>query len=170
MKAITAVIALAATFLGGSAAASPAGATTKEEVAINGTYRATSIGDLAKTNDQYHTEPTVVSTWTISSSCTTFQECTGTVTSDQGWTAPTYTHDGQLWYLKRDVPDWERCADGTAYTGKQTYMFYSVDDNGFPEIGSPTFAGKDKTVGPSGACGINQWLDIAMPFRLDKIG
>ncbi|MCV7260181.1 hypothetical protein [Mycobacterium shimoidei] len=170
MKAITAAITLAATVFGSSATAPPAGATTKEEVAINGTYRATFIGDLAKTNDQYHVEPTVISTWTISSSCATFQECTGTVTSDQGWTAPTYTHDGQLWYLKRDVPDWERCPDGTAYTGQQTYMFYAVDSNGYPKLGSPTFAGKDKTVGPSGACGVNKWLDITMPFRLDKIG
>jgi hypothetical protein len=25
-------------------------------------------------------------------------------------------------------------------------------------------------VGPSGACGQNQWLSIEMPMRLDKIG
>src|SRR5436309_5806711 len=44
----------------------------------------------ATTNDTYNGEATVTSTWTISSSCVTFQECHGTVTSDQGWSAPTY--------------------------------------------------------------------------------
>ncbi len=161
---------VAVTVIGGLGTASTARATTKEDVAINGTYRATSIGDYAKINDQYHGEATVISTWTISSSCVTFQECHGTVTSDQGWSAPLYMNDGEMWKVKRDVPDWERCADGTAYTGQQTFYFYPVNDYGGYQLGSPTMAGKDKTVGPSGACGQNQWLDIAMPLRLDKIG
>ena len=92
-------------------------------MAINGTYRATSIGDWAQRNDQYFGEPTVYQTWTISSSCDTFQECHGTVTSDQGWSAPTYLLDGQVWKVKRDVPNWERCQDGTAFTGQQTFYF-----------------------------------------------
>jgi hypothetical protein len=152
--------------------ASMARATTKDDVAINGTYRATSIGNWAKINDQYNNEPTVVSTWTISSSCTNFQECTGRLTSDQGWSAPIYMLDGLMWYAKHDVPNWERCEDGTAFTGQQTFYFYPVDPAGSGEfhLGSPTLAGKDKTVGPSGACGQNQWLDIELPLRLDKIG
>jgi hypothetical protein len=150
---------------------STARATTKDDVAINGTYRVTSIGNWAKINDQYNNEPTVISTWTISSSCTTFQACTGTVTSDQGWSAPMYMLDGIMWYAKHDVPNWERCEDGTAFTGQQTFYFYPVDSsNGEFKLGSPTLAGKDKTVGPSGACGQNQWLDIVLPLRLDKIG
>ena len=40
----------------------------------------------------------------------------------------------------------------------------------FYKLGSPVLAGKNKTVGPSGACGQNQWLTIDMPMRLDKIG
>ncbi|HUH70910.1 MAG TPA: hypothetical protein VLZ05_19760 [Mycobacterium sp.] len=160
---------LAATAFGGLAVA-PSARASKDDVPINGTYRATSIGDWAMTNEQYHNEPTVTSTWTVSSSCTTFQECTGTVTSDQGWSAPLYTHDGTIWYVKHDVPDWERCPDGTGYTGHQTYYFYEVDSQGLPQLGSATLAGKDKTIGPSGACGQNQWLDIELPFRLDKIG
>jgi hypothetical protein len=166
---LTTAIVLASTALGSLGAASTARATTKEDVAINGTYRATSIGDYAKTNDTYSGEATVVSTWTISSSCVTFQECHGTVTSDQGWTAPMYMIDGIMWYVKREVPNWERCADGTAFSGQQTYYFYPVDKDGEFRLGSPTFAGKDKTVGPSGACGQNQWLDITMPLRLDKL-
>jgi hypothetical protein len=166
---ITTVMLLATSLFGILDPVSTARATTKEEVAINGTYRATSIGNWAKTNDQYNNEPTVVSTWTISSSCTTFYECTGTVTSDQGWSAPTYTADGTTWYVKRDVPNWERCPDGTAYTGQQTFYFYPVNSNAEVQLGSPTLAGKDRTLGPSGACGQNQWLMIEMPLRLDKI-
>jgi hypothetical protein len=152
--------------------ASTARATTKDDVAINGMYRATSIGNWAKINDQYNNEPTVISTWTIHSSCTSFQECTGTVTSDQGWSAPLHMFDGLMWYAKHDVPNWERCQDGTAFTGQQTFYFYPVDPSGSGEfkIGSPILAGKDKTIGPSGACGQNQWLDIELPLRLDKIG
>lgn len=165
---VTATV-VAGTVFAGLGTASTAWAKTKEDVAINGTYRATSIGDYAQTNDQYKGEATVVQTWTISSSCETFQECHGSVKSDQGWTAPLYMLDGQIWYIKRDVPNWERCQDGTAFTGQQTYYFYPVNSYGEFDLGSPTFAGKDKTVGPSGACGQNQWLDIAMPLRLDKL-
>ena len=116
---ITTTMLVAATVCGGLGQASPARATTKEDVAINGKYRATSLGGWATTNDQYNTEATVISTWTISSTCTTVQDCTGTVTSDQGWSAPLYVRDGTQWYVKRDVPNWERCADGTAFAGQQ---------------------------------------------------
>jgi hypothetical protein len=169
---ITTAILLAANVFSILGPASTARAITKEDVAINGTYRVTSIGNWAKINDQYNNEPTVVSTWTINSTCTTFQECNGTMRSDQGWSAPIYMLDGTMWYVKHEVPNWERCQDGTAFTGKQTYWFYPADAAGSGEfkIGSPVLAGKDKTVGPSGACGQNQWLTIDLPLRLDKIG
>jgi hypothetical protein len=160
---------VAATVIGGLGTASSARA-SKDDVAINGTYRATSIGDWAKRNETYYDQPTITSTWAISSSCTTADECTGTETSDQGWSAPLYMHDGLAWWVKHEVPNWERCPDGTSFTGQQTFYFYPVDSNGIPQRGSPTLAGKDKTIGPSGACGQNQWLDIEIPFRLDKIG
>lgn len=165
----TAATLMAANVFGGLGTAAVAGATTKEEVAVNGTFRVTSIGDYAQTNDQYYGERTIIQTWTISSSCETFQECHGTVTSDQGWSAPLYMFDGIMWKIKRNVPNWEQCEDGTAYTGEQTYYFYPVDVNGEYKLGSPVMAGKDRTVGPSGACGRNQWLDIAMPMRLDRL-
>jgi hypothetical protein len=152
---------------------STAWATTTEDVALNGTYRVTSIGNWAKINDQYNGEPTTVQTWTINSTCSTVMECRGTVKSDEGWSAPTYMNDGELWYVKHDVPNWERCEDGTAFTGKQTFSFYPADPTGTTgefQIGSPVLAGKNKTVGPSGACGQNQWLTIELPMRLDKIG
>jgi hypothetical protein len=49
-----------------------------DEVAINGSYTAFSDGQWAQTNQSYHDEPSVTQTWTISSTCTTFQDCTGT--------------------------------------------------------------------------------------------
>jgi len=167
---IASAILLPVNVFSGLGTAPTAQATTKDDVAINGKYRATSIGNWAKINDQYNNEATVTNTWTISSSCANFQECTGTVTSDQGWSAPLYMLDGIMWYAKHDVPNWERCEDGTAYTGQQTFYFYPVDSsNGSFQLGSPTLAGKDKTVGPSGACGQNHWLDIELPLRLDKL-
>jgi hypothetical protein len=167
---ITGAMLLPAYVFSGFGTASTAQATTKDDVAINGRYHATSIGNWAKINDQYTNEATITSTWTISSSCVNFQECTGTVTSNQGWSAPLYMLDGIMWYAKHDVPNWERCEDGTAYTGQQTFYFYPVDSSsGAFRLGSPTLAGKDKTVGPSGACGQNRWLAIELPFRLDKL-
>jgi hypothetical protein len=163
---------LAASAIGVVGPASPARAYTKEEIAINGVYRVTSIGNWAKINDQYNGEPTTVQTWTLSSTCSSYQECDGTVRSDEGWSAKLYLRDGTLWYAKHEVANWEHCQDGTAFTGKQTFTFYPADPDGSGDLqlGSPVMSGKNKTVGPSGACGQNQWLTIEMPMRLDKIG
>ncbi len=150
--------------------APPARAKTPADIAINGTYQATSIGGWAKINQQYNQEQEVTAKWTINTTCTTMEDCTGTVTSDQGWTAPIKMTDGLVWYVRHDVPNWERCQDGLAYTGKQTYWFYAIDPNtGQPLLGSPLLTGKDKTIGPSGACGQNKWLEIEIPFRMDKL-
>lgn len=168
-KTLTTATLVAATAFGGLSTAPTAQAITKEDVAINGTFRATSIGDYAQTNDQYKGEPTVYQTWTITSTCDSTLECHGTVTSDQGWSAPLYMTDGEVWKARREVPNWERCEDGTAFTGVQTFSFFPVNDNGGWQLGSRVLSGKDKTVGPSGACGQNQWLDVAMPLRLDQL-
>jgi hypothetical protein len=151
--------------------ASPARATTKEDVALNGTYQVTSNGNLAKLNRQYNQQAVVTTTWTITSTCTTFDECSGTVKSAQGWTEPAKLQDGTQWYVIHNVPNWETCPDGKSYTGRQELYFYPVDAvNGTLQIGSSILAGKDKTIGPSGACGQNNWLTIEEPLRLDKIG
>ena len=55
--------------------------------AINGIFLATSNGEWAKTNNTYHDEASIRSTWTITSSCLNPNTCTGTVSSDEGWTA-----------------------------------------------------------------------------------
>ena len=131
--------------------------------AINGTFTATVIGDWARTREVNHQEAVMRSTWTISTSCTTAQDCAGQVTSDQGWTAPVKMTDGLNFYAKRDIPNWEVCPDGTAFPGKDYIYFYTAD----PETGmntwdtnSPVLAGREQTVGPSGACGTNLPLSI----------
>jgi hypothetical protein len=146
--------------------------------AINGTYTATVVGDWARTNQVYHQEAVVRSTWTISSSCSTAQDCTGEVKSDQGWTAPLTMHDGGIWFVKRDIPNWMTCPDGTSFPGHDVVYFYPAD----PETGehvpltteqvrdAPVLAGRQHTTGPAGACGTNAPLYIEQPFRLDKIG
>jgi hypothetical protein len=138
---------------------------------INGTYAVSSNGQWAQTNDRYKDEAVIRSTWTISTSCTSPVDCTGTVTSDQGWSAPVYTDSGLSWYVKRTLKGWEPCPDGTASDGLQTYRFYPVD----PATGmvsnhsTAMLTGEDRTVGISGACGINKWLNIKMPMTAIKI-
>jgi hypothetical protein len=142
--------------------------------AINGTYTATTVGDWARTNQVYHQEPVVRSTWRITSSCSTAQDCTGQVTSDQGWTAPLKMTDGAMWSVQRDIPNWETCPDGTSFTGRDAIWFIAVN----PETGenlldtpeAPVLAGRQHTTGPSGACGTNAPLYIDQPFRLDRTG
>lgn len=157
---------IAATAVGGPGAGSARADVTQPE--INGTYAATSNGEWARTNDVYHDEGTIRSTWTITSSCSDPLTCSGTVTSDQGWTSP-LSFIGGTWFVKRDLPGWEQCWDGTAATGHQVYRFYPVDDDGYVNAGSGTLAGEDATTGPSGACGWNKLLVIRMPFKLVKI-
>lgn len=140
-------------------------------LAINGTYRATSLGNWAKTNNSFHDEPTVTSTWTVTSSCTSAQDCAGEVRSDQGWSAPLVMHDGAMWSVKREIPNWRQCPDGSALPGKQIFLFFAVAPDGSGGLDrSPTMAGKDQTIGPSGACRVNKSLAVEMPFRLDQVG
>ncbi|HZC09256.1 MAG TPA: hypothetical protein VE485_04400 [Mycobacterium sp.] len=147
----------------------PAARADDDGTAINGTFTATSNGEWAQTNQVYHDEATVRSIWTIRTTCTTAMDCNGTVTSDQGWTAAIYTTNVQ-WYVKRDLPDWEHCPDGTAAPGHQVYRFAQVGADGYLDRNSTTYAGEDVTTGPSGACGVNDWLQIESPFKLVKIG
>ncbi|APA74600.1 hypothetical protein BB737_00535 [Mycobacterium avium subsp. hominissuis] len=138
----------------------PVQASSDDDPALNGKYRATSDGQWAQTNDQFHSEPTVTAIWTITSTCSTPLECSGQVTSDQGWTAPLKLVGGSIWVVAHDVPNWEQCGDGMpAATGRQIFRFATSDN----------LRGDDKTTGPSGACGVNKWLTIDMPFKLEKI-
>lgn len=138
---------------------------------INGTYTATVIGNWARTNDVYHQEAVTHSTWKITSSCTTAEDCTGQVVSDQGWTAPLTMHDGMLWWVKRDIPNWQTCPDGSSFPGHDIVYFYPADpETGEHTLGtSPIMAGREHTTGVTGVCGQNKPLYIEQPFRLDRI-
>jgi hypothetical protein len=174
---ITAVALAAIAVVGSVGTATPAHA-SNYGVELNGTYRVTSNGDWAKTNDVFIDEPTVVQTWTMSSSCTSPHTCIGQVTSDQGWTAPLKLGGvegpgavGDYWVVDHIVPNWEPCPDGTAATGAQKFWFWGMDQltNNRDNKKVDLLTGIDMTHGPSGACGINKQLVIEMPVRLDRI-
>ena len=132
---------------------------------INGTFLTSSNGEFAQVNQRRDVQPSTRSTWTISTDCVSPIDCVGTVTSDAGWTAPIYTTNG-LWYVKRQVPGWRYCADGVPVEGLQTYKFYPVGADGHVDGLASEYTGYDKTVGPSGSCGRNQWPTIEMPFYM----
>jgi hypothetical protein len=128
---------------------------------INGVYTATSDGQWAKSREVFHDEANVVTVWTIASACDDVMNCAGTVTSQQGWTADLRCRSGQ-WYAMHRVENWQHCPDGTTTPGDQTFRFWRVAEE--PE----RFNGYDRTIGPSGGCGVNLWLTIEMPFTLMK--
>jgi hypothetical protein len=143
------------------AAFSAQATTDTDALELNGRYQATSDGQWAQTNDQFHNQATVTAIWTITSNCVNPMECTGQVSSDQGWTAPLQLVGGNMWRVVHDVPNWEQCNNGLpAAPGHQIFRF-SADEQ---------LTGDDHTVGPSGACGVNKWLVIDLPFKLVKIG
>lgn len=142
-------------------------ARASDEWGLNGTYATSSNGEWAKINERYEAQPSVRSTWTIATSCTAPTACAGTVNSDQGWSAPIYTTSG-LWYVKRAIPAWQFCADGTPIEGLQVYKLYAVGSDGRADITSTEYAGENTTTGPSGSCGRNQWPAIRMPFYMTK--
>jgi hypothetical protein len=91
--------------------------------------------------------------------------------SDQGWTVP-LSWFGGAWEIQRDIPNWEPCEDGTAYTGHQIIRFWGVDENGMiltRQSQAIQFGGQDRTYGPSGGCGINNRQEITMPFTMRKV-
>lgn len=162
--AVAAAVLIAASGnLGFEAEGSPFGNT------INGTFRVTSNGDWAKTSDVFMDERTVIQTWTISSGCASPTDCSGTVRSDQGWTAPLrFTNTG--WLVRHDIPAWEPCPDGTTSVGTQQFMFWPVGPNGMVDsTQTDLIAGTDITSGVSGACGINKPLVIKLPVRMERL-
>jgi hypothetical protein len=139
-------------------------------VELNGTYRVLSNGDWAKSNDVFLDEKTVVQTWTVASSCTSPISCTGTVTSDQGWSAPLST-TGDYWIVDRVIENWMPCPDGTAAPGAQNFKFWGWDPvNSYRNLKIvDLLAGRDRTLAASGACGVNRPLVIELPMRLEKL-
>lgn len=162
--AAASVVAVAVTGIGLASGAQA----TENEWGLNGRYTATSNGEYAKTNEVFRDEASLRSTWTITTTCSYPTECTGTVVSDFGWTAPIYKTGG-VWYVKHTVQDWIPCPDGTAAPGLQVFRFVPVNEDGsMTDPASTTLAGEDQTTGPSGACGVSKPVFITMPFKLVK--
>lgn len=161
------VVAAATMALGTLGTAPPAHAVAPD---LNGPYQAVSNGEFAKTNDVFKDERTLVETWTFTTSCKSPIECTGNVTSSAGWTAPV-VYDGDIWNVKRVIPNWEPCPDGTFAEGAQQFFFWSYDPvtNERHAADTGLFAGRDMTLSASGSCGRNQSLQIELPFRLTKL-
>jgi hypothetical protein len=151
--------------------APPASADENAQYALNGTFIAASDGRWAKVNDRYQDVPSVRSTWTITSTCDGPMDCQGTITSDQGWTIQ-LRKPNQVWSAEHIVPDWQRCPDGTTSPGRQLFRFWRIDDTGAADLSStsPLFEGEDKTMGDSGACGVNKWLSVRIPLIIRQIG
>ncbi|HEX7823317.1 MAG TPA: hypothetical protein VF477_00305 [Mycobacterium sp.] len=146
--------------------APPTAAAHTDDGSTNGGFTATSNEQWAMTNERYHDAAGVRSTWTISTMCTSPTECTGTMSSDQGWTADIYKRSGQ-WYVRHAISGWQPCPDGTAADGQQTLRFYEADPfTGLRSPGSDTYLGDDITLTASGACGINEPLVVKMPLKI----
>jgi hypothetical protein len=151
-------LALAMTVVNAPAAQSDPG----DGVAINGTFTAFSDGQWAQTNESYHDEKSVTQTWTITTTCTTYQDCTGRVVSDLGWSADLLYTSG-AWRVRHTVDNWEPCLDGTALPGEQTFTFWK----GYPD--PLPMKGWDTTLGPSGGCGRNRSLNVRLRFTLTPV-
>lgn len=159
--------ALLIALLGGAVLAAPANASA--DWALNGTFTATSNGEWARTNDVFRNENSIRAVWTVTSQCSYPTECTGSVTSNQGWTAPIYQTGGE-WYVKHIVPQWIRCPDGSTADGLQIFRFKAMTPDGSTtDPTSNTLIGEDATTGPSGACGRSLAVHITMPFKLVKV-
>lgn len=147
-------------------AVAPSAAAAPVDQALNGIYQVVSNGDWAKTDDVRRNQTTVVSHWTIESTCTDPYTCTGTVTSDQGWSAP-LVYQTSTWRVRRTIEDWQHCPDGTTSPGHQLFRFYPMDRSQVAP-GSPILGGEDITTGVPGACGRGYPVEIRMPLRLVK--
>ncbi len=146
------------------AAAAPAAA-GPDDVALNGTFVAFSDGQWSKTRERFEPRPSVTSVWTLTSSCTNFQDCTGTLVSDQGWSAP-LVYLSQRWRATRVIPGWLKCPDGTTADGTQSFTFWARRFD-VPER-LDRMVGFDETIGPSGACGVNRWMNVRMPLIVTR--
>jgi hypothetical protein len=167
-KAITGAALLAATVLG----TAPQASANYDQYAMNGTYSVVSNGEWAMQNDRYQDEPSVRSTWTVNTTCSTAMTCSGKVTSTLGWTEDIYTLSGAQWFVKHYVQDWIPCPDGTTAPGLQVYRFYAATESGNHAIaGTPInlLVGEDQTTGVSGNCGRNKSLVLTLPVKMTKI-
>jgi len=164
-----AVVSATAALIGSLSPAAPANA-SNFGVELSGSYRMIMNGEWAKTNDVFIDEQTQIQTWTMSSECTSPIRCTGTVTSDQGWTA-SMVNTGDYWLAEHVIDNWEPCPDGTAVAGTQRFWFWGWDPIQSQRSTKirDLLAGRVRTQAASGNCGINKPLVIEVPIRLEKL-
>src|SRR6478609_2173559 len=139
---------------------------------LNGTYRVTTNGEFAKVNEVFKDVPTIVETWTLSSSCVSPIECEGTAASSAGWTARLwYGYPNTYWVVDRDIPDWQFCPDGLVAPGEQRFQFWGFDPiSGERDMKITNFmVGRQRTNSPSGSCGRNLPLVIETPLKLEQL-
>ncbi len=170
VNVIAGATALTAAGLGGATSFSAPANASNYGFELNGTYEVLSNGEWAKSNQVFKDEPVVRSIWQISSECSTPYKCTGTVVSNQGWTAP-LVFNADRWLVDHDIPNWAPCEPGSgpAATGHQLFLFYGTDSNGQNTRSTDLLAGKDITSTDSGSCGRNPPLFIDIPLRLTRI-
>lgn len=130
-------------------------------VPLNGTYTAYSDGGLGTRNDVSYgwnyPYPDVTQTWTVTSSCH-LDDCHGTVTSSDGWTADATQRNGR-WWIEYNRPDGILCADGSFVPTRQSFGFDAI-----------SLLGTDMMQGPSGACNRNLPIVIKRPLTLTRVG
>ncbi len=172
MRAVSVIGGVAATAIAvlGSLGVAPQAHASNYGIELNGTWRVMTNGEWARTNQVLIDEKVVIQNWTITSSCVSPLECTGTVVSDQGWTAPINLVK-VYWILNRDIPNWAPCPDGTFATGHDKWTVWGIN----PTINerdlkiTDLLAGHQITETESGACGINKPLDIEIPVRMERL-
>ncbi|BBZ36398.1 Rv2253/PknI dimerization domain-containing protein [Mycolicibacterium confluentis] len=170
MPRVTAIVTAAAVVTLGGVSTSAVATADNPAWGLNGTYTATSNGEWARKNEVFYDQASLRSTWTVTSTCSYPGECTGTVVSDWGWTAPIYQKSG-TWWVKHTVENWVPCPDGSTAPGLQTFRFKPMTPEGaYVDPTSTTLVGEDITTGPSGACGVSKPVYINMPFKLVKVG
>lgn len=168
LRVIGSVAATTATVLG-SLTAAPSAHASNFGIELNGTFRVSSNGEWARTNDVFMDEQTLVQTWTVTSSCVSPIECSGEVRSDQGWTGTMRLDD--YWVVDHDIAQWAPCPDGTFAPGHQKFILWGINLETTERVKKnvQTMAGRDITKTPSGACGKNQPLVIEMPVFVERL-
>ena len=172
MRAVGVIGAVAATAMTviGSLGVAPSAHASNFGIELNGTWRVLQNGEWARTNQVLIDEKVTVETWTITSSCVSPLECTGQVTSDQGWTAA-INMVKVYWIVNRDIPNWAPCPDGTFAPGHQKFTVWGIN----PALNerdlriTDLLAGRVITETDSGACGVNKPLDIEVPVRMERL-
>lgn len=169
MPGIYSAAALAAVII--AVGTAPQAAADNSVYALNGTYSVVSNGEWAKVNERYEDKPSVRSEWTISTTCSAPKTCEGRVTSSLGWTEDIYNNTGANWYVRRDVPDWIPCPDGSTAPGRQVFRFHpEMSSNPDGTANPDVLVGDDVTTGVSGNCGRNLSLVLNLPVKLTRIG